>query len=248
MEDGLYHGFFRRIELLSLLVVEEGETVEIARVDGGVRIMGELREQGLSPGLRMAVRKKKVSHVHSGPLILEVGEKEILVPRGIAEKIWVGAGRLLDMEGCEKGVITSLKDLNEEMEEGFREMGLIEGVDVHIKGHDTEKTYTFEIGGSNFVLGDGESAKILVSQEGKTMQSNFLEGEGVVKKIMGGTELLERMGEQDILGAKIKRLSMEEEKSHKETGHFITLEVKGEPVLLGKGLAEKIWVRKVRGE
>ncbi len=80
------------------------------------------------------------------------------------------------------------------------------------------------------------------------MQANFLEGEGIVKKIMDGTELFERMGEQGILGAKIERVSLEEKKSHKDTGHFITLEVKGESVLLGKGLAEKIWVRKVRGE
>ncbi len=136
-EDGLYHGYFRRIELLSLPDVEQDETVEIARVDGGAHIMTEARELGLTPGLRVVLRKKTVSHVHSGPLILKVGGEEILMPRGIAEKIWVGAGRLLDMEGCEKGVITSLKDLNKEMKEGFRELGLREGVDVHIKGHDT---------------------------------------------------------------------------------------------------------------
>ncbi|GEM_PF-3281021 len=245
-EDGLYHGYFRRIELLSLLDVEEEETVEIARVDGGVRITGELRERGLSPGLRVVVRKKRVSHIHSGPLIIEAGKKEILIPRGIAGKIWVGAKRLLDMEGGEKGVMTSLKDLNEEMKEGFRELGLQEGTDIHIRGHDTEKTYTFKIGGNNLVLGDGESAKILVSQKGKVMQANFLEGQGIVKKIMSGTELLERVGEQNILGEKIERLSVEEEKSHKDAGHFITLEMEGRSVLLGKGLAEKIWVRKVR--
>ena len=243
-DDGLYHGYFRRIELLPLIEAEKGALIKIARIDGGAQVAQELKKHGISVETVAEVLEKKVSHIHSGPLIVKTNGKESLVPRGIAEKILVGDRKLLEMESGEKGIITNLQDLNDEMAAALSEIGLEEGTGVSVEGHDIEKTYRFNIGGNRFVLGDGEAAKILVQTEKGTVQANFLEGTGTVKSIIGGTEILGRLGGKGIANEKIELVSVEEAKSHEDTGHFITLKVNGKDVVLGKGLSEKVWARK----
>ena len=245
-DDGFYHGYFRRIELFPLTDVEKGTLIRIARIDGGAQVTKELDNQGIVVGTVAEVAEKKVSHIHSGPLLVKIKGEKLLIPRGIAEKVIVGDRKLLEMEKGERGTINSIK-LNEEMIAALSQIGLEEGVEVNIEGHDVEKTYSFKINGSKYVLGDGEAAKILVETGKGIVQSNFLENMGTIKKIIGGKEFLEKLGEEEIINKKIEILSVEEIKSHEgeNTGHFVVMKVNGKEIILGKGLAEKIWVRKI---
>ena len=74
--------------------------------------------------------------------------------------------------------ITSLEELNEEIKNGLSRIGIVEGEEIEVKGHDIEKTYIFNIDDESYTLGGGEAAKILVRTDKGLIQANFLKGEG----------------------------------------------------------------------
>ncbi|MBP1912937.1 Fe2+ transport system protein FeoA [Thermococcus stetteri] len=110
-----------------------------------------------------------------------------------------------------------------------------------MKGHDAEKTFRFRIDGREVILGDGEAAKILMRSGEGLIQANFLKGKGIMEKVIGGRGVKERLG--DVEGKGIKLVSVEERKAHEERGGFVIVRVNGREVVLGRGLAEKVWVR-----
>ena len=238
-EDGLYHGYFRRINLVSL--IKAIGTVKIARIDGGMEVKNKLKNMSIRIGDVIEVHKRGITHPHFGPLIVRT-EKDVLIPRGIADKIFVNGKRLLNIEKG-KVKITSLKELSGEMRNSLSKIGIEEGKEIEVKGHDVEKTYKFKIDNDSYTLGDGETAKILVKSGEKLIQANFLKNEGIIEEIIAGTEVYDRLG--DITGKKIKIISVEEKKAHADLGQFVILKVGDKEISLGRGLAEKIWVKKV---
>ena len=239
-KDGLYHGYFKRIELIQL--TNARGYVKIAKIDGGAEVKNELKSMGIEIGKTIEVLERGVSHKHFGPLIVRIDEKDILIPRGIAEKIFVDGKKLLDIERG-KVKIRSLEELNEEMKNELSKIGIMEGREIEVKGHDREKTYKFKIDNEEYTLGDGEAAKILVRSHDELIQANFLKNEGIIEEIIGGTELQDRLG--DIRGKKIKIISVEEKRAHEDLGQFVTLKMGDKEIVLGRGLAEKVWVKKV---
>jgi len=236
-EEGLYHGYFKRIELIQLNKARG--YVKVVKIDGGAEVKSELKKLSIEIGNVIEVLERGVSYKDFGPLIVRA-EREVLIPRGIADKIFVEGGkRLLDVE---KGKIriTSLEDLNEDIINGLSKIGIVRGREVEVIGHDTEKTFRFEIGNEDYVLGDGEAAKILVRSNEGLIQANFIK-EGVVEDIIGGTELLDRFGE--IRGKKIKLISIEGGRAHEELGQFVTIKTRDREIVIGRGLAEKVWVK-----
>ena len=238
-ENGLYHGYFKKIELIPLNKARG--YVKVAKIDGGVEVKNELKKLFIEVGSTIEFLERGMSHKDFGPLIVRV-DREILIPRGIADKIFVEGGKkLLDIEKG-KVKIRSLEELNEDMRNGLSKIGITKGKDVEVVGHDSEKTFRFEIDSEKYELGDGETAKILVKSDEGLMQANFIK-EGIVEEIIGGTELINRFG--DIKGKEIKLISIEEKRAHEELGQFVTIKMRDKEIVIGRGLAEKVWVRRL---
>ena len=228
----------KRMDLMPL--IKARGYVQIARIDGGMEVKNELKKLSIEIGDIVEVLERGITHSHFGPLIVKI-EKDILIPRGIAEKIIIDGKKLLDVEKGE-GEITSLEELNEKMREVLSKIGIEEGKKVEVRGHDIEKTYIFNIDDESYTLGGGEAAKILVRTEEGLIQANFLKGEGTIEDIIGGSEVYGRLGE--IIGKKIKIVVVEEKKAHEDLSHFVTLRIGEKEVVLGRGLAEKVWIKK----
>lgn len=225
-----------------LIPLNEAEgKVKVVRIEGGKEVEKKLKDLNIDVGEIIDV--ERVTHEHYGPLTLKVGDRDVVIPRGISEKIDVEGGKtLLEIE---KGIarIESLEKLRNDLKDGLSKIGIVEGKEVEVVGHGWERTFKFEIDGDEYELGPGEVAKILIEKEG-LMQAYFLnEGEeSVVKDIIGGKKISEKLG--DIKGKKIKLISVERrEEGKEEIG--INVSVKGKLVTIGRGLAEKIWVKKV---
>ena len=77
-EGGLYHGYFRRIELISL--IDARGYVKIAKIDGGAEVKNELKNYFIEIGKTVEVLERGVSHKHLGPLIVKINKKDILIP------------------------------------------------------------------------------------------------------------------------------------------------------------------------
>ncbi len=237
-EDGLYHGYFKRIELIQL--TNARGYVKVAKIDGGSQVKNELKSMDIEIRKTIEVLDRGVSHKHLGPLIVK-SERSVLIPRGIADKIFVDRKKLLNVERG-KVKITSMEELNEDMIEGLSKIGIEVGKEIEVRGHDTEKTYKFEIDNEEYTLGDGEAAKILVKTGGGIIQANFID-EGIIERIIGGTEFYDKLG--DISGKKIKMIKEEEKRAHEGLGQFVALKIGDKEATLGRGLAEKVWVKKV---
>ncbi len=215
--------------------------VKIVRIEGGEEVEKKLKELGIDVG--EVVEIERAIHEHYGHLILKVDGRDVAIPRGIAEKIDVEEGKsLLEIEGG-KVNIESLERLGKDLKEGLSKVGIVEGKEVEVVGHTTERTLKLGVDGEEYELGPGETAKILVEKEGNLMQAIFLkEGdECVVNDIIGGKRVSERLG--DIRGKKIKLVSVERREEGKE-GVGINVNVGGKLITIGRGLAEKVWVKR----
>ncbi|MBP1912938.1 FeoA family protein [Thermococcus stetteri] len=87
--------------------------VKVVRIDGGDEVLEELREYSIGVGTTVEVVGMERLHKHSGPLVLEVDGREVLIPRGIAERISASGKRLLDVE--EGKVVIEGLELNEDV-------------------------------------------------------------------------------------------------------------------------------------
>jgi len=216
--------------------------VKIVRIEGGEEVEKKLKELGIDVG--EVVEIERAIHEHYGPLILKVNGRDVAIPRGIAERIDVEGGKsLLEIEGG-KVKIERLEKLGKDLKEELSKVGIVEGKEVEVVGHTTERTLKLEVDGEEYELGPGKTSKILVEKEGNLVQAIFLnEGEeGVVNDIIGGRRVSERLG--DLKGKKIKLVSVERREEYREEVG-INLNVREKLVTIGRGLAEKVWVKKV---
>jgi len=226
-----------------LIPLSEAEgKVKVVRIEGGEDVKKKLKDLNIDVGEIIEV--ERVTHEHYGPLILKVDDRDVVIPRGIAEKIDVEGGKtLLEVEKG-KVKIESLEKLGKDLKEGLYKIGVVEGKEVEAVGHTAERTFKFEIDGNEYELGPGEAAKILIEKEGSLMQASFLneDEEGIVEDIIGGKKISQELG--DIKEKKIKLISVEgREEGKEEIG--INVNVKGKLVTIGRGLAEKVWVKKI---
>ena len=65
--------------------VEEGQTVNIVRIDGGRSLRGRLTTMGLLPNTPVTV----VQNGKSGPFVISVKNSRMALGRGVVEKIMV---------------------------------------------------------------------------------------------------------------------------------------------------------------
>ncbi|EHP85465.1 FeoA family protein [Methanotorris formicicus] len=222
---------------------KKGDKLKVLRIEGGKKIKKELNDKGIKVGKVIEVLSRGADYGYK-PLVVSVGGGDILIPRGIASKIYVGDKLLIDFEVGE-GVV-NVDELNKSSIHALEKLGIYNGVKVEIKGYENEKLYTFKVDDNEIKLCSGESAKILVDEGGKIIQATSLSKKGKICGYIGGEEFLKKIKEklgEDIVGKEIEKISVSEGSFEcKSNGEMIFLKVGDESVVIGKGKAEKIWV------
>ncbi|WP_292459733.1 FeoA domain-containing protein [Methanothermococcus sp.] len=225
---------------------KKGEKLKILRIDGGEHIKKELKKEGIDVGSVVEVISKGVDVGHTGALIVEVKNREIVIPRGIALKIEIGDKSLFDLKPDEIRKISGFT-LDKNSIEALKKLGIEYGVDVKLKDY-LDKAYIFKINDKDIELGIGEAAKILVNENGNIVQAPFC-NEGEICNCIGGSEFLDKIEKKleikDVIGKKITKISEKPcEASEKGVkGESMTLKINDDKVItIGKGKAEKIWV------
>jgi ferrous iron transport protein A len=77
-------------DIRSLVEMETGGKGEIVRIDGGEGMVKRLWVLGVVPGKRI---EKVSSIIGKGPVVIRLGQQEIALGRGIAQKILVRVER-----------------------------------------------------------------------------------------------------------------------------------------------------------
>jgi len=77
-------------EIRSLVEMETGGKGEIVRIDGGEGMVKRLWVLGVVPGKRI---EKVSSIIGKGPVVIRLGQQEIALGRGIAQRILVRVER-----------------------------------------------------------------------------------------------------------------------------------------------------------
>ncbi|MEN3183455.1 MAG: FeoA family protein [Atribacterota bacterium] len=73
-------------EVLSLAEMETGSKGEIVRIDGGEGMVKRLWVLGVVPGKKI---EKVSSIIGRGPVVIRLGQQEIALGRGVAQRILV---------------------------------------------------------------------------------------------------------------------------------------------------------------
>lgn len=77
-------------EVLSLAEMETGSRGEIVRIDGGEGTVRKLWVLGVVPGKKI---EKVSSILGKGPVVIRLGQQEIALGRGVAQRILVRVER-----------------------------------------------------------------------------------------------------------------------------------------------------------
>lgn len=230
--------------------LEKGQKVRVERIDGGIVSKAYLEDLGIKEGTTLRIQSEHVFHEHRGPLHLKVGEKDVILGQGMADRVNVDkqgiATTLLKLEANEKGIVKGLSG-GKEKEELFENLGIAEGKEIVMLEHLPEEVFTLKVKEMEFDLGSGEVSKIFVKKDGETLQLNNLNASesAEVINILGGTHVEQRLKEVNIEpGAVVTLLkrgvTSEIRKPH---GKVIYVKVDDEyEVSLGRGVAEKVFV------
>ncbi|MDL1972867.1 MAG: ferrous iron transport protein A [Deltaproteobacteria bacterium] len=230
--------------------LEKGAEVRVGKIEGGTEVKGYLEDLGIKEGTVLRIQAEHVIHEHRGPLHLKVGERDVILGQGMADRVSVDKHgitvTLLKLEANEKGVVRGLSG-GKETVEIFEKLGIAEGKEVMMLEHLPEEVFTLKVKEMEFNLGGGEASKVFVKKNRETVQLNYLNaGEsGEVVDILGGTHIEQRLREVDIEpGAVITVLKREvTAQAPKRHGKVIYVRVDDEyEVSLGHGVAEKVFV------
>ena len=228
--------------------VEINSKAIVKKIEGGTDIKEHLGNLGVREGVELSILATGPHHKHRGPLCIEIDGKEIIVAQGLADKAYVEKSKkklsLLDMEKGDRGNIVSVGG-GIEFENWLSELGVKEGVEVSILRHIPDDALIFKTGNKEIKLGEGEASKIFVEYKEKSIQSNYLK-QGMnakITKIIGGTELTERLEEIGIKeGTKISFVRKEEQAPISGKGKYVQAKIGENTIAIGHGMAEKIWV------
>lgn len=230
--------------------LEKGGKAKVERIEGGVEVKGYLEDLGIKEGTVLTIQAEHIFHEHRGPLHLKVGEKDVILGQGMADRVNVDkqgiTTTLLKLEANEKAVVKGLSG-GKETVELFEKLGIAEGKEVMMLEHLPEEVFTLKVKEMEFNLGGGEVSKIFVKKDVEIVQLNNLNaGEsGEVIDILGGTHIEQRLREVNIEPGVIitivkREVTAEAPKRH---GKVIYVKVDDEyEVSIGHGMAEKILV------
>jgi len=224
------------------------EKVTIKRIEGGDEIRRHLDDLDVREGIEIRVLEHAPIHEHRGAISLKVGGEEIVLGRGVADKVYVEKeGRMvpfLELEEGDSGIIKAFGGGKDFMN-WVSPLGIEENKEIIFLKHLPDDFFTFEVDGKSVKMGEGRASKILVESEGKTIQANYLqEGErGTVNSFIGGVSAKEGLGQTDIReGSEIIMRKKETSAPFPERGKYIRAEVDGNQITIGYGMAKKIYV------
>ncbi len=228
--------------------VEPEVIVTVKKIEGGLETKGHLEELGISEGTELTVVATEPVHVHAGPISLKTGEKEAVIARGWADKVYVEKGGetlpVLRLEEREKGTVKRIEG-GKAFEDNFAELGIEKGSEIEVLRHLPDDTLVYKIDDAEVSMGEGQASKVLVERDGKTIQINHLaEGEKAkISDIMGGTSLkgkFEQLGMAE--GKEITLVRKETPAPKPKRGTYVLAKVGEQLVTIGRGLAEKVQV------
>ncbi|RLG32760.1 hypothetical protein DRN98_04820 [Methanosarcinales archaeon] len=233
--------------MMLLNEVEPDTMVTVRTITGGLDAKSHLEELGIVEGVEISVVATEPVHVHAGPILLKADEKEVLIARGWADKVYVESDDetvpLLKLETGDKGVITSVEG-GKEFEKYLAELGIKIGSDVSFVRHLHDETMVFSVGGNEVKMGEGMASKLLVeSDEGNIQASQMKTGvKSRIVSLLGGIRFKERMEVLNVVeGAEIEFIGTEPAK-HEPVGRYVTVRIGDKVLTIGYGLAEKVEV------
>jgi Fe2+ transport system protein FeoA len=228
--------------------VEPEITVTVKKIDGGLEVKRNLEELGIAEGTELTVVATEPVHVHVGPISLKAGEKEAVIARGWADKVYVEKEGetvpLLRLETGEKGTLKTIEG-GKTFKDYLSGLGIEKGSEVEFLRHLPDDTLVFKIDDKEIRMGEGQASKVLVEREEQSIQVNYLkEGEkSKISKIIGGTELKDKFEQLGIEEGKEITLVMKEMPAPiPKRGNYALAKIGEQLVTIGRGLAEKVWV------
>jgi len=232
----------------SLKDVEPETMVVVKEITGGLDVKEHLEELGVKEGIELNVVATEPVHVHWGPISLAVGDQEVVIARGWADKIYVDKEGsmlpLLRLEEGDKGTVRSIEG-GKDFEGFLFEYGIAKGSDLTFLRHIPDRTMVFTVEGVEMRMGEGQASKVSVTRDGSSIQINYLEeGEkAVVEKIIGGIHLKEKFEQLGLKeGAEINLLRKETVVPTPKRGTYILAKVGEQLITIGHGLAEKVMI------
>lgn len=230
-----------------LTEVEPEVKVAVKKIDGGLEVKGYLEELGISEGTELTVIATEPVHVHVGPIALKAAEREAVIARGWADKVYVEKeGKtlpLLRLEKGEKGTVKTIEG-GKVFEDWFSGLGVEKGKGIEFRHHLPDDTLILKIDDRELPMGEGQASKVLVEREGKSIQVNYLaEGEHAkISKLIGGTGLKDKFEQMGVAeGKEITLVRKEMPAPIPKRGAYVLAKIGEQLVTIGHGLAEKVW-------
>jgi Fe2+ transport system protein FeoA len=228
--------------------VEPDLRVTVRKIAGGADVKDHLSELGIVEGVELSVVSTEPVHVHAGPILLKVDDKEVVIARGWADKVYVAsddeAVPLLKLEAGDKGAVASVEG-GKEFESHLSELGIRIGEEVSFVRHLPDDTMVFVVGGNEVKMGEGMASKVLVASEKGAIQVNQLKvGEKTtISGIIGGVGFSDKMNGLGVVeGAAIELIKVEPDIPSPVQGKYVTARVGDRVLTVGHGISEKIEV------
>lgn len=226
--------------------------VIIEKISGGLPVIKYLEDLGIKEGIELRVQSRSLQEP-TGAISIKTPAGKVVVPRGWGNAVLVRKGGqtvpLPRLERGDEGKVKSIKRRGGGSLSDFLSLiGVEEGGELTFLQILPEHLLVFELNGKEVRLREGEAAKILVDFEGALIQSNYLqEGEkGEIRTVLAGEHLEERLDEMGVKEGKriafLKRGTVPPEPQHQ--AGYVVLRLGEETISLGRGIAEKVEVKK----
>jgi len=167
-----------------------------------------LKDIPLAPGDTIEVLFSSRWQIPTGPLVIVVADKQIILGRGMAQTVRVQLREetlfLNELFPGESGTIAEILG-GRSVIELFKALGVSPGQNVTVKRFLSDDALYFQTDGNDVVLGAGEASKILVRIDGRIMQVNFLEPgqSATIANVIGGDLVLADLSKKGITPGKI---------------------------------------------
>ena len=232
-----------------LTEVEPETKVVVKKIEGGSEIKASLGDLGIEEETELTLLASEPVHAHVGPISLKVADKEVIVSRGWADKIFVEKEGvilpLLRLEKGDKGVVKSI-EAGGGFKDWISELGISEGQKVEFLTHIPDEVLVVKIDDKEIKMGPGRLSRVWVEAEGKIMQINYLEEgkKAKVSKITGGIRHKQEMEDIGIKEAvEVALLGREKGKAlPQRRGNYVLAKMGEQLISIGRGMAEKISV------
>lgn len=228
--------------------IEPEAKVTVKKIEGGSEVKRQLQDLGISEGIELIMLAQTPSHEHSGAISVKIGDREVALGHGVAEKIYMDKGgvmlSLLELEQGDKGVVRALGG-GKDFVGWLSELGINEGTEVEFLGHKPDSTLIFRVEDKEIKMGEGQASKVLAQYEGSPIQINYLkEGEKAnVIRLIGGTSVKERLEEMGLKeGAEITLIRKEAAAPTPVRGKYVRAQLGDQLITIGYGTAQKVWV------